>query len=476
MIGKVITPLIQIVLLLSYILGDGISKFNRIPRFTEVIIASVLALIQLFILHYFFRKKFTTNNASWLLALIITIYGYLYSGIMLELADLNFILANLIYFSFPIGIYFLALRHKDKMLLNTNRLVNVGLMLYGGLGLYQGATQLIAIHNKSLNELNSKTTQSTTKKYPNIYLFLLDAYSGERVLRDYFSFDNRPFIDSLKKKGFTYFPDSRSPYSTTVYSMSSFFKMDTITTDLLPTDSEKQNRIRLGKLITQLDTQNPFIDTLKRKGYAIHNYSLFNLGGVKPIYKRLFYTFFDCFWIDSFSNNIYGSILKNISFKRGFRQYFYEPEKVETKIFNDVDSIILASLTTIPHFTYLHSVALHGPLYDVDTVMAQNTFLKDVTTNPGTLNYQDEDNRRYIKSIQSLNSRLSKSINKIISYDKNSIIFIVSDHGYKGFSNELKYYNMCLIYGFNLPITNKPLYSLTSSAIKHISTAPVRYK
>ena len=69
--------------------------------------------------------------------------------------------------------------------------------------------------------------------YPDIYFIVLDAYTREDYLRQVFEYDNGPFLDSLRDRGFYIADKSRSNYMFTQMSLASTLNFDYIEEDLL---------------------------------------------------------------------------------------------------------------------------------------------------------------------------------------------------------------------------------------------------
>lgn len=61
---------------------------------------------------------------------------------------------------------------------------------------------------------------------PDIYLLIPDDYARSDVLKRYFHYDNTPFLDALKKRGFVVADQSRSPYSDSEMNIASEVNMD----------------------------------------------------------------------------------------------------------------------------------------------------------------------------------------------------------------------------------------------------------
>jgi hypothetical protein len=61
---------------------------------------------------------------------------------------------------------------------------------------------------------------------PDIYWILPDTYARADILADVFDYDNQPFIEELKERGFSVSPEAVSNYSTTALSVASILNMD----------------------------------------------------------------------------------------------------------------------------------------------------------------------------------------------------------------------------------------------------------
>jgi hypothetical protein len=76
---------------------------------------------------------------------------------------------------------------------------------------------------------------------PDIYYIIMDRYPNERCLREFFGFDNQPFRDFLRSRGFYVASKSHSNYTDTAHSLASSLNMEYITylgapARLLPAD------------------------------------------------------------------------------------------------------------------------------------------------------------------------------------------------------------------------------------------------
>ncbi|HEY7477385.1 MAG TPA: sulfatase-like hydrolase/transferase, partial [Actinomycetota bacterium] len=60
---------------------------------------------------------------------------------------------------------------------------------------------------------------------PDVYYLIFDRYANERVLREQYGFDNDPFLDELRSRGFTVLDDMVSNYPRTIPSLASSLNM-----------------------------------------------------------------------------------------------------------------------------------------------------------------------------------------------------------------------------------------------------------
>lgn len=65
----------------------------------------------------------------------------------------------------------------------------------------------------------------TEGRRPDIYYIILDSYPSERSLREFYGYDNAPFLEALQSRGFTVTPDSKSNYGATLLSLGSSLNM-----------------------------------------------------------------------------------------------------------------------------------------------------------------------------------------------------------------------------------------------------------
>ena len=96
---------------------------------------------------------------------------------------------------------------------------------------------------------------------PDIYYIIVDAYARQDILEQVYGFNNQPFLDSLRDRGFYVGDQSRSNYNMTEFSMASSLNMRHL--DGLGL-TEFKTRLPMRELIRQ----NLVTSSLKESGYT----------------------------------------------------------------------------------------------------------------------------------------------------------------------------------------------------------------
>ncbi len=123
-------------------------------------------------------------------------------------------------------------------------------------------------------------TLSMPDSPPDIYYLVFDRYADEETLRTEFGFDNGPFLDELRKRGFHIAGQSRANYPKTDLSMASVFNMQLHGEQLGPKSHYIQmlGRHRVARLLTDAGYDyyhmGALLDGLRTCDVAKENYWL----------------------------------------------------------------------------------------------------------------------------------------------------------------------------------------------------------
>ena len=103
---------------------------------------------------------------------------------------------------------------------------------------------------------------------PDIYYLIPDSYTRADYLRDAFGFDNTPFLDALRERGFYVAGESRSNYPRTQMSLASSMNLDYLDPALVQEEWEKN----LPVFVRQI-WDNRLMEMLDRCGYEMPTFS-----------------------------------------------------------------------------------------------------------------------------------------------------------------------------------------------------------
>jgi hypothetical protein len=269
--------------------------------------------------------------------------------------------------------------------------------------------------------------------YPDIHLIIADEYAGRRSLKELFDFDNMPFEDSLRRRGFYVVDNSRSNYNYTVASMASLFQMDYLT------ELEGKKTEDIYRVSKALINQNRFVDTLLGKGYRIRNFSVFDLAGQPPFEEPYFPQKTNLIT----DNTFFARVKADIGYHAALTfKVNSELDKVKASLRHELeaenrkmDAVVSEAATAVgaPRFFYTHLMMPHDP-YLADS--AGNLMrLHDLFGRPS------DEKKRYLGYLQYCNRQLLSFIDNLQQYSvRPSVILLMSDHGFRRAGTPVDYH------------------------------------
>jgi len=267
----------------------------------------------------------------------------------------------------------------------------------------------------------AKSLNDSVAKPPNIYHFILDAYSRADVLKKYYNYDNSNFLDSLRRLNFQVIDKSFSNYPSTLYSLSTTLNMDYF----LPSGPNT---------LSKIDQNSPIFNSVKG-GDSVVSTRLRELG----------YTMFYANHKGSSDTNCEPNCIKGKSFLSalqfeilrmtplyGILDQWYNHSIRNWGFFHQksLEPVIdrLDTLRPDPIYLYAHILSPHSPFIykrdcsersEVDLQMTTNKIKQSASTSK----------QHYIDEIVCLNSRVSHAVQRIVNRDPGGIIIVQSDHG-----------------------------------------------
>jgi hypothetical protein len=285
---------------------------------------------------------------------------------------------------------------------------------------------------------------------PDVYYIILDAYGRADIIQEIFNYDNTPFLDELRERGFYIGDYSRPNYAQTSLSITSSTNMEYIQDmipDLDPKDKSrdvlwsllKHSRVRtaleaIGYKTVAFPTGLAGTDLQDADVYysAGTMDEIVSLSAVTPFESMLVY--------NSAGRIITDGLIVLPSFIKELR-YPYEVRRART--LNAFEHLMDVPDLEGPHFVFAHIIAPHPP------------FVFDRNGNPVTPNapfslgfgygdYRPEELQSWIdgyrEQLMFVNDRMIQVIDAILAKSETPpIIVIQGDHGPKAETDILPY-------------------------------------
>ena len=253
---------------------------------------------------------------------------------------------------------------------------------------------------------------------PDIYFIVLDGYARADILAQYYRYDNAPFIDGLKSRGFQVSDASRSNFYWTFLSIGSALNLDYLQ-KLLPgkLDAAERDRTELYRLLRD----NQASHFLRERGYRYVALQSTWGGTASNPYAD---TFLPCH-AGAFANEFLRAVA-DASWLRA----------LGSQASLDIASCHLRNFETLaaqakapgPKFVFAHFVPPHHPyLFDRDGNVLRRATISD------QFEFQKrlwEDRQSYVGQLSYVNRRIGDVVDRLIADSpRPPVILLISDHG-----------------------------------------------
>lgn len=297
---------------------------------------------------------------------------------------------------------------------------------------------------------------------PDIYLIIADGYPGVKSLKDNFNMDNRPFLDSLRHRGFHIVDSSHSNYNFTPFSVSSMLDMNFLT-GIKGRNSDKNDMAVCYATIKNSHT----FRILSANGYELYNYSIFDFNGQPSLAKPTFLpSRTSLITAQTFTARLTKEIgyhlVTTLHLERFIRFVrMYDLDNNNRLMKETQEQVMVKSKT--PKFVYTHLVMPHYPYY----------YDSSGNANPYTLlddKYRSNKNA-FISYLHYSNRQLLGLVDDI---RKNAatppVILLMSDHGFREFPGPVDpSYYFCNLNAIQLPDSNYSRFYTGMSNINQFS-------
>jgi hypothetical protein len=333
-----------------------------------------------------------------------------------------------------VGIYWLGWKIKAPQAATPwLNLLALLMLIYPTITLIVAATHNILPSNVATTDHVTETNPGDSTTKPDIYYIILDAFGRKDVLYDEYNFDDRPFLDALKARGFYVAECSQSNYAQTELSLSSSLNMNYL--DVLGTDY--YHLIRSNAVRTFLEARG-----YQTAAFAT-GFSWTELDNAKyyyrPVYKSSDLT--------EFENLLVGTTILRIYRDRKASETS-SAQRYRARTLSTLENLKKLPGKQGPLFAFAHIVSPHGPY----------VFDKD-----GHPVYYDVDNltpateaTAYAGQAAFISNRILDTVDSILAKSSTPpIIIIQGDHGPGNFTHEKR---MRILNAYYMPLAQEKLY------------------
>ncbi len=203
----------------------------------ESIRAIVLALLCTFLIVVLFRLIMSGWEAASLMTTMVVVmllsYGHLYHSLRDLIPGGSQIIRHRFLFPaiiIPLIFFLWIIRRNRHKLSTIHQYLNVVSIVLLVTPIFQIARSEVLYQRETsagtARDLLSCNLSAPSKQAaPDIYYIILDAYAREDVLAETFDYDNEPFLNALRERGFYIADGSQSNYAHTIISLSSSLNM-----------------------------------------------------------------------------------------------------------------------------------------------------------------------------------------------------------------------------------------------------------
>ena len=300
----------------------------------------------------------------------------------------------------------------------------ISIMFYGFKNVGNGPMKTeVSSADKEIVDMNKNEAKETPNignisNLPDIYYILPDQYARLDVLKEYFNYDSKEFVDFLNKKGFVIADKSRSNYSITMLSLPSTLNMDYIENLIsLPEEDSHDFDSLIDKIknnqVRQID------ESLGYRYIYLSSDAL--VVGVKDTGDDIIESNLDTYMRQALKTTVLRPFGGRYAFKEKNINKWARNSVLNT--FDQLNKIPTSNLKG-PKLVFAHIMAPHGPyVFGRNGEEVKLGFVKSMT-------YQ-EDMAAFLDQSIFVSKKLTETIDNIIAKsDKLPVIIIQSDHGH----------------------------------------------
>jgi len=436
--------------------GDiGVADLVR-PATTVLLVAGVFVL----------AARVTTRHwtkagvlASILILGLFVLWGTFVKDLFLRVSDLYDVKVRYLFLAYAgiVGAALLVVALLRREGQSATKFLNVvaGALVVMSLGqavMHLGAAPAPAPSAEAVKQTASPVEQvslpaavSSAGRLPDVYFIVLDGYLRADALKEYYDFDNAPFLDAMRQRGFFVAEQSHTNYDYTTRSLPACLSMDFLEhiaaehglddIDQLSTfDLYKNARVHdwfrgFGYLLASFTTGFRFTDP----GSEFDIVMTYRAPWWEPTrFEILLLDFTPFLRILRYAGVDFGHA-------EWYRRLMFNLEHMHTPAAEHPDQ---------PVYVQAHIVAPHPPfVLRADGAMAEPAGVFSLVAAPDVSQSPRALARLYIEQIQGLNQHVLRMVDTIMSTAQvPPVIAVVSDHGVDYLGNPSMRCNITLLY------------------------------
>jgi len=293
----------------------------------------------------------------------------------------------------------------------------------------------LLFHKKEPLNPDREFTKCDSCQKPNVYFIITDEYASNEELNDIFHYDNSPFENQLRKRGFHVINHSFSNYNYTPFSIASILNMEYL---------HLKDTSRTGSDITysyQEIKNNKVKHFFQANGYQFYNYSVFDFDGQPAPVRENFLPsktrlITSQTFLSRLDRDLSFNLITRLKSKRAIEKATYNYRENNDHLYQ-LTWNLAEQKSAGPKFIYTHLMMPHYPYY----YDGNGNELPFERLTEGNQVHRDD----YVGYLQ----YSSKKILTLIDHIQKSsptppVIVLMGDHGFRHFNElvERKYYFM----------------------------------
>ena len=260
------------------LVAHNLSEMELSDSFRSLAISLLFAIILIIISKLYFRDSPRSRLLTVIVLILIFSYGHVYSLLRdVTIFELR-LFRHRVLGLFWVGFFALGFWALSKKLLHPEKLApTLTVVAIAALAIPVWNIADFQIRAAEIEESNSVVQKSERRpqvdddgqNLPDIYYIILDGYSRDDYLLEYFDYDNAPFLKWLTEKGFYVARCSQSNYGLSIFSLVSTLNLNYIDTfyDATYVNDYQANRYKQN-LINFLK-HSRVREFLEQRGYSI---------------------------------------------------------------------------------------------------------------------------------------------------------------------------------------------------------------